>query len=426
MKLERSRGTRDFLPEEQIAKQEILEKLRRVFELYGYSPLDSPALEKLDVLSSKYAGGSEILKEIFTLKDQGDRMLGLRYDLTVPLARIVAMNPQMKMPFKRYHIGEVWRDGPVSTSRYRQFTQCDVDIVGCAAVTADAEILCLARRVFDSLGLETRAKVNNRKLLNDILIKFKIPAAKHMDAILSLDKLEKFGESVVIKELSAKGLSQEQIDDIIDCITFVGSNDEKIERLKKLIGDTEGLRETAELLRYLDAFNTEVDFDPSLARGLTYYTGTVFEVMMVKSGVKSSVAGGGRYDRMIGGFLEKEEIPATGISFGLDRIFDAYLEKRKSPRKSVAKVYVIPIKTFEHSFRVAEELRGAGIAADFDLMQRGPSKNLQYANSLQIPFVLLIGEEEVRQNKVKLRNMETGEEKLVSVSECLRLLKKEQ
>ncbi|MFH1510579.1 MAG: histidine--tRNA ligase, partial [Candidatus Woesearchaeota archaeon] len=386
MNLERSRGTRDFLPEEQIVKQEILDKLRLVFELYGYSPLDSPGLERLDVLSSKYAGGSGILKEIFSLKDQGGRELGLRYDLTVPLARIVAMNPNLKLPFKRYHIGEVWRDGPVASARYRQFTQCDADIVGCASMAADAEVLCLARRVFDLLNLDVKIKVSNRKLLNDVLSKFGVAQAKHMDAILSLDKLEKSGRAVVDRELLEKGLNQDQVDSVIGCLCFTGGNKEKLAHVQKIVGDSETINDIKELFSMLDAFKADVEFDPSLARGLTYYTGTIFEVLMQRSEVKSSVAGGGRYDKIIGQFMGKEGFPAVGISFGVDRIYDAYLENHKAGKKTVADVYVIPIKTFSYSFIVAEELRSSGIKVDIDLLQRGPSKNLQYANALKIPY----------------------------------------
>jgi histidyl-tRNA synthetase len=415
MKLERSRGTRDYLPEEQITRQQIVATLKRVFELYGYPPLDTPALERLEVLTSKYAGGAEILKETFQLTDQGKRKLGLRYDLTVPLARIVGMNPQLKMPFKRYHVGDVWRDGPVGTARYRQFLQCDVDIVGCGSMRAEAEILALTQQAFSEFGMDIRAKLNNIKLLKDILAKFKVRNPE--DALLTIDKLAKQGKDAVCKELMQKGLSKQQVEDVLEVLESKGSNTQRLARLRELIGQTDGLSEMTELLGYLSTFNIDADIDFSLARGLTYYTGTIFEVFLPKSKVTSAVAAGGRYDEMIVNFLGSGDYPAVGISFGLDRIFDAC--KRPEPVKSVTQAYIIPIQTFERSFEIAQQLRQSGIAVDIDLLNRGPTKNLKYANALGIPYVIFIGDEELKQGKVKLRDMQSGKEKLVSVKECV-------
>src|SRR3990167_6624489 len=193
MELQLPKGTRDFSPEEKILRDKIVDTLKEVFELYGFAPLDTPILEKFDVLASKYAGGAEILKETFKLKDQGGRDLGLRYDLTVPLARYIGMNPNIKMPFKRYQIGEVFRDGPVASARYRQFLQCDVDVIGSSSMATDAEIVSLVYMVFCKLNLEVAVKINNRKLLNDILDYCGVEKDKQESIILSIDKLEKFG-----------------------------------------------------------------------------------------------------------------------------------------------------------------------------------------------------------------------------------------
>jgi histidyl-tRNA synthetase len=421
MELERSKGTRDFLAEEQIVRQGIMEKLKTVFELYGYSPIETPMIEKFDILSSKYAGGAEILKETFKLKDQGGRELGLRYDLTVPFARIIGMNPGLKMPFKRYQTGEVFRDGPMGLGRYRQFTQCDVDIVGCKEVSAEAELCALAKMLFESLGLEVTIKVNNRKLLNDILTKYRIK--KHDEVILAIDKLPKIGIDGVKKELEAKDASEEQTDELLEIISIKGKNKEKLERLKAEI-ESPGLKEIEQLLAHAESQKVEIEFDPSLARGLSYYTGTVIEIFLKRSKIESSVCAGGRYDSMIGQFLAKGEYPAVGISFGLDRIYDAWLEKNEKTRKTVTEVFIIPIKTFEESFGIAEEFRKAGVAAEIDLVGKGPSKNLEYANSLGIPYVVFAGEEELKQKKVKLKNMASGEEKLVTVHEAIRAVKK--
>jgi len=425
MKLQLPKGTRDLKPEEMIIRNKIVDTLKEIFEIYGCSPMETPSFERFDILSSKSAGGSEILKETFKFKDQGKRDLGLRYDLTVPMCRFVGMNPNIKMPFKRYLVGEVFRDGPVESARYRQFTQCDADIVGCKDMSADAEIISLTSRAFKKLGLNSIIKINNRKLLNDILKYCKVDKNKAEDVILSIDKLEKFGLDAVKKELKEKKLNAKTTNEILKVISIKGSNKEKLNKLKKLIKNSDGLNEVSELLNNLRLLNINVDFDPSLARGLSYYTGTVIEVFLKNTKVKSAVCAGGRYDKMIGDFLGKGDYPAVGISFGLDRIYDAYIEKNKEAKKTVAQLYIIPINTFKESLKIVEELRNEGVKVDIDLAGKGPSKNLKYANSLNIPYVLFIGEEELKQNKVKLRDMKTGKEKLVTAKELVLFLVKE-
>ncbi|MBI2541914.1 histidine--tRNA ligase [Candidatus Woesearchaeota archaeon] len=420
MELQIPKGTRDVPPEEKIAKDRIVGTLKEVFELYGYAPLDTPILEKFDILASKYAGGAEIMKETFRLNDQGGRELGLRYDLTVPLARYVGMNQNIKMPFKRYQIGEVFRDGPVASARYRQFTQCDVDVVGASSMAADAEIVALAYAAFRKLKLEVVIKVNSRKLLNDALDYCGIPKEKQEAVILSIDKLEKFGINAVKNELNEQKIEDSKISRIIDITCVNGSNGEKISQLGKILKNSEGLKEAEEVLSYLQNMGCEADFDVSLARGLSYYTGTVFEGILKNSSVKSSVCGGGRYDNMVGAFLGKEGYPAVGISFGVDRIYDAIAEKQESKQKTSTKIYVIPIKTLSESMKIAQQLRAAGINTDIGLMERGPSKNLEYANSLGIPFVVFAGKKELEQGKLKLRDMGSGKEETVEIKEIIK------
>ena len=419
MNLQLPKGTRDFKPEEMIVRNKIVNTLKQVFEIYGFSPLETPSLERYEVLASKYAGGSEILKETFKLKDQGKRDLGLRYDLTVPLARYIGTNTNIKTPFKRYQIGEVFRDGPVESARYRQFTQCDTDIIGCKEMTADAEIIALTNMAFNKLGLDSVIKINNRKLLNELLNYCKVPKNKIEDAIITIDKLEKIGLEEVKKELKQKKLNKKAIEKLVKIIKIEGLNEDKVAYLKDALKKSEGLKEVEEILNYLNIINVGVVFDLSLARGLTYYTGTVIEVVLRDSKVKSSVAGGGRYDKMIASLLGKGSYPAIGISFGLDRIYDAYIEKNKEEKKTVTQIYIIPIKTLNESLKIAEELRKNSIKVDIDLLDRGVSKNLQYANSLGIPYVLFIGEEELKQNKVKLRDMKTGEEEFFTIKQLI-------
>ncbi len=423
MTLQLPKGTRDLRPEEAIVKNKIVATLKNVFEMYGYNPLETPAFERYDILASKYAGGAEILKETFKFEDQGKRELCLRYDLTVPMCRFVGMNPNIKLPFKRYAIGEVFRDGPVEKARYRQFTQCDVDVVGVTEMTADAEIISLTARAFKKLGFDIVIKVNNRKLLNDLLLNTGVKKDKLETALLTIDKLEKFGLDVVKKELKDKKIDNKTIKKIIDVINIKGNNKDKINTLKK-INKSEGLDEIEELFSLLNILNVNAEFDVSLARGLSYYTGTVMEVTLKNSSVKTSVCAGGRYDKMIGSFLGKGDYPAVGTSFGVDRIYDAYVEKNKVEQKTVTKVYIVPIGTFNESLKIAEELRNENVNVDIDLTGKGPSKNLKYANTLGIPYVLFVGEEELKQDKVKLKDMNSGKEQLMSPGELVLFLDK--
>ena len=424
MTLQLPKGTRDLKHEEAIVRNKIVSTLKGVFEVYGYSPLETPVFERYDILASKYAGGAEILKETFKFKDQGKRELGLRYDLTVSMCRFVGMNPNIKMPFKRYAIGEVFRDGPVERARYRQFTQCDVDVVGINGMTADAEIIALTQRAFKKLGFDVVIRVNNRKLLNDLLSNAGVKKDKLETVLLTIDKLDKFGLEAVKKELKQKKVNNAAIKKIVNIINIKGNNKAKINNIKKLINDSDGLKEINELLSLLNILKINIDFDVSLARGLSYYTGTVIEVYLKNSGVKTAVCAGGRYDNIIGSFIGRGNYPAVGISFGLDRIYDAYIEKTKEIKKSVTQVYIIPINTFNESLKIAEELRNENVNVDIDLTGRGPSKNLQYANSLGIPYVLFVGQEELKQGKIKLKDMDSGKEQMMDAEELVLFLNK--
>ncbi|MBI4453650.1 histidine--tRNA ligase [Candidatus Woesearchaeota archaeon] len=439
MNLERAKGTKDYPPEEKIARQEVIDKLRAIFELYGFSPLETPIIERFDVLSAKYAGGAEILKETFRFNDQGNRELGLRYDLTVPLARFIGMNPNMKMPFKRYQMGQVFRDGPIKTGRQREFWQCDVDTVGTKNMIADAEFIKVTQRVFESIGLDVIIEVNNRKLLDGLLEDLKIPEDKKNDVIIAIDKLKKVQLKDIEKELDEKGIPKKKVDELFKILKTDGTNTQKLEKLRKLLKSTkavEGLNEIEEVFNYADCTDSKkeelkeksnVVFSISLARGLSYYTGTVFEVFVneenSKIEFKSSLAGGGRWDKMISEFLgTNREFPALGISFGIEPITLMLNEIKKSKKidgkKTVTQLYVIPIpfdKTAKKTAEIVEELRSNGLKVDMDIMGKGISKNLEYANSYNIPYVLFIGEEELKKKKYKLKNMKTGKEEFLDI-----------
>ncbi|MBN2142885.1 histidine--tRNA ligase [Candidatus Woesearchaeota archaeon] len=427
MKLENSKGTRDFGPEDKILRNEVVSRLTKVFELYGYSPLETPIIERYELLAAKAGAGedSDALKEIFKLTDQGERKLGLKFEQTLSFARFIGMNPVMKMPFKRYEVGPVFRDGPIKLGRYRQFWQCDVDVVGCKDMAVDAEILNLALDGFKALELDAYLEVNNRKLLKGIIEFAGIKPGLADSVIISVDKLAKIGRNGVKKELEEKKIEDEKIDKLLDAFDVKGSNAEKLSQLKAMITSDigkEGLTELEELFSYL-AQDTEekVVFSVSLARGLGYYTGTIFEGFMRKGEITSSICGGGRYDKMIQGLLgNNREYPCIGISFGLDVISDVMRLAKKHALKTVARVYVIPIKTTKECFAICKELRDGGISTDMDFSGKGISRNLDYVNALKIPFAIIAGPNELAEKKVKLKDMNSGEEELVSVKEAIK------
>lgn len=409
--LERAKGTRDLNQEDALAKEKIVNAIKECFKLYGFYPIETSSLERYETLTAKYAGGQEIVKEIFRLTDQGNRELALRYDLTVPLARYIAGNPNVKMPFKRYQIGNVYRDGPIKASRYREFTQADADIVGSKSMLADAECINLAFDVFKKLGIKAVVKVNNRKLMDAILNYLNIKNKE--DAIIAIDKLEKIGSHEVKKELKMKGLDDEQVKSLMKMIGISGNNNSRIKTIRKAIGDNEGIREIEELTRYVKSNNLIVDF--SLARGLAYYTGNVFEAF--SPGMNASIAAGGRYDNMIAGFIENnQQYPSVGIAFGVDVLLDIM---KKDGKKTDCMVYIIPIGTEKKSYDIVKMLRNAGVNSEMDVIGRGISKNLDYANLLGIPYVLFVGKQELAKKKVKLRDMKTGKERMMTVKQVI-------
>jgi len=427
MALEMAKGVRDFPPEEKIVRQEVVGRLTDVFERYGFSPLETPGIERMEILSAKFAAGegSDVQKEIFQLSDQGGRKLGLRFDLTVPLARFLAMNPRLRMPFKRYEIGRTYRDGPIKLGRYREFWQCDVDTVGCKSMMAEAELMKLSLDVFTELKLDAYLELNNRKLLNGIMDYAGVAEDRRPAAIIAVDKLRKLGVEEVKKELLTAEIADKSIERLLEVFGLQDSkaNNSFAELLKELrtriqapLG-IEGMNELEELFAYFTEEELKrIKLNISLARGLSYYTGTVFEGFLNNSKVTSSICGGGRYDNMIGLYMEgKSEMPAVGISFGLEPITEALKLEQKEPKKTVAQVIVSPIKAPKEGFRIAKLLRDAGIKVEMDLLGRNVSKNLESADKLGIPYAVIFGEDELSKGIVKVKNMKTGEEQEVKI-----------
>lgn len=421
--LQTAKGVRDVPAEELLLRKKLMDALVRIFERYGYNPLETPIIERWETLSVKFGAGadSDAMNEIFRFRDQGNRELGLRFELTLSMARYVAMNPNIKLPFKRYEMGRVYRDGPIKLGRTREFWQCDVDIVGTGDMIADAELMKLSLDAFKALGLDAYIEVNTRKLLNAVLEQAGVAEEKRTPAVIILDKLNKIGRDGVQDELRRMDLNFDTSDKILQLLEVRGDNTEKFSALKTLLTTDSGRKAIAELEEMFSYFSAEemknIVFCPSLARGLAYYTGPVFEGFLRDSEFKGSICGGGRYDDMIGMFLQgKEKVPATGISFGLVPIMEALKLKEKSDIKTVTRLFVIPIgKTKREALGIAQELRSAGVNTDIDLISRGISKNLDYANSTAIPFVLFVGERELKEKKVKLRDMKSGKEELLTV-----------
>jgi len=435
------KGTKDYLPEEASVREWIIDTLKHTFKLYGYKPIETSILDYWEIGANKYAGGDEILKETYRLTDRGGRDLILRYELTFKLAKLIGMHPNIRMPFKRYEIGKVFRDGPVKTGRLREFTQCDVDVVGTTSPLAEVELISMTFDVFDRFGIPVYIQVNNKKLQFGIFAAAGVKEDKYIDTALSLDKLVKFGKDYVIDELKDKGLDPvtiKRIFEIVESVENVKDNRQRIDMLESILSENpigmEGLNELRELFTYCESLGLkDVVFLPSLSRGLGYYTGTVWEVYVKDRslGITSSVAAGGRWDDMIGRFLGTERrYPATGMTFGLDVIYEVIkaMEKKGAtvPMNPIPFVYVIPIgnskEVIQRTLNIAKVLRRNDISSDV-AYSKGVSKALDYASKSGIPYVIMIGEDEIRQNKLKLKDMKTGEETVVTVEEAVYKLK---
>jgi histidyl-tRNA synthetase len=413
------KGTKSYNTEEQILREEIIKIIKNVLEKYGFNPIETPTLYPFKLLSSKYAGGEEILEECYRLKDRGNRDLGLRYELTITLVPFLLENPNIKLPFKRYEVGKIFRDGPIKKARLREFTQFDFDIIGCKPPVSDVEILAILEEVFEKINIKIKILLNNRKVLIGILEYANITKNQN-SIILTIDKLEKIGKEGVKKELKNKGLNDEQIKKIFEVIEIKGKNEQILSKLKNLLTKKvgkESVNELRELLKLSKIYGLKnIVLSPSLARGLNYYTGTIYEVFSDK--INSSLAAGGRYDNLFKNFL-KRDLPVVGCSFGVDAIVSIL----KPEKKSRVKVYLIPVGIPEEKFLpILKELRKE-LNTDFDLTCRGISKNLEFANRNKIPFCMIVGEDELKQNKVRLKDMNTREEKILGLEEAIKEIK---
>ena len=418
------RGMRDFNTAEAIARREVLAVVEEMFRRFGFSPIETPALENLNVLYAK-TYGEESGKEIFKIEGED---AALRYDFTVPLARFIAMNKDTPLPFKRYQIGPIWRKDEPQRMRYREFLQADIDIVGSSELISDAEVIAVAAQVLDELGVSGyKILINDRIILNGVLSFFGVPKEKNVEAVRLIDKLPKVGNEEVIKGLVELGVKQENARSLIEFIIKEEDNDEKLNRVEANIGIKEEISKLRELIRLIELYKVKgnIVVDLSLARGLDYYTSFVWEFIVYDENGKRlpTIVAGGRYDNLIGIFLN-QQIPATGISIGIDRVMNVIGSSEET--KSYARVYIASMgNVLDYSLYVANALRAAGINTDINVTKRNIAKQLEYANAMRFRYVAIIGEREQSSNKLKLRDMVSGNEELLDIDEAIKVIKGE-
>lgn len=405
------KGTRDFLPQAMAKRNFVIGRIEKVFKLFGYDQIDTPAIEYAETLLGKY--GEEGSKLVYSFADNGGRQIALRYDQTVPLARVVASNyGNLPLPFKRYQISKVWRADKPAKGRFREFTQCDIDIIGTTNLLADAEVAKVVYQVFASLGFEKFIiKVNSRRLLNSILQSVGISADKQSATMRVLDKLDKLELVEVARELS-EIVGEKSAKELLRAIRPTGNNEKKLEQLAKY--DTTEMREFLDLCDKLEIKEECLVFEPSLARGLDYYTGVIYEVVLPEADI-GAVGGGGRYDDLCGLFCEKK-FSGVGVAFGLERIIAAMEDL--GLLKNISLSADVLVTNFDQvslagSARILNQLQADGINAEIYFEPGKLDKQFRYANKKQIPFVVICGPDEIKQDVVTVKNMKTGKQKTV-------------
>ena len=445
------KGTRDFSPVEMAKRNYIFNTIKEVYALYGFQQIETPAMENLSTLMGKY--GEEGDKLLFKIQNSGDyfRELtdeellsrnatklackfcekGLRYDLTVPFARYVVMHrEELSLPFKRYQIQPVWRADRPQKGRYREFYQCDADVVGSDSLLNEVELMQIVDTVFAKFGVRVCIKINNRKILTGIAEMIG-QADKIVDITVAIDKLDKIGIDNVNAELAEDGIPADSIEKLQPIINLTGTNAEKLQTMREVLNDSEtglkGIEETEFILNTLAGLGlqNEVELDLTLARGLNYYTGAIFEVKALDVQI-GSITGGGRYDNLTGIF-GMPGLSGVGISFGADRIFDVLNQLDLYPKEAVNATQVLFVnfgdKEAQYSLPIIADLRKAGIRAEIYPDSTKMKKQMSYANAKEIPFVAIIGETEMQEGKVMVKNMTTGEQQPVAKEDIVSYIK---
>lgn len=417
------KGFRDYTSDHMLLRQEVIARFRQVFERHGYEPIDTPALEYMEILTGK-AGENE--KLMYHFLDQGDREVGLRYDLTVPLARYVAMHQNdIVVPFKRYHIAPVWRAEKPQRGRFREFWQCDADIVGSSSMLADAESISVLVDALHAVNLTSAVvAINHRKLLEALGRLAGVPDDRAPTIFRAIDKLGKIGRDGVKRELIGTGIDDEQASQVLELVTLEGTADELLDeadrRLEGIAGGPESVREIRKLVDYIGQLGvprTAWKVDLSLARGIDYYTGPVYEAIVEEPKI-GSVAGAGRYDGLVGQFLGRD-IPATGMSLGFERIIDVIREfDLLSTSSSGADVFMVGFPdTLADSAHVARQLRADGLNVDQSMLpHRHVGEQLKYASRRHIPLAIILGRSEIERQVATIRDLRSGEQREVDLS----------
>ena len=426
IELKNIKGTYDYLPSEQKIRNYINDTLKDIFEKYGYQPLETPIICYYDLLAGKYDESNDLLNEIYKLTDQGKRKLGLRYDLTVPFAKCITISKDLKLPFKRYEIGKVFRDGPVKAGRDREFIQCDVDVVGIEGQMIEGELISLFIEGYNKLGIDVIVRYNSRKLMSGLIIEQGIPENLVSNVITIIDKLDKIDEIELLKEFKNLNVDSETANELLNIfkLSLDEINKKYINTTNQLIKD--GLNELKELENYISEYKDNVSFTATLARGQDYYTGNVFEVYSKNNELSCSLGGGGRYDNMITDFINDGNIyPAVGISFGLSTIFEILRKRDEFKNKSLIDIYIIPMNTKKESLFLANTLRSFGYRVDLEMNDKKVKKCFEYANKENIPYVIVLGENEINNKCFNLKDMKTGEQiKIVDINKIKDIIKR--
>lgn len=415
------KGTFDYMPRDMKIRNKITDTLRKNFEKYGYLPVETPIINYYDLLSYKYSDDAEILSEVYRLTDQGERDLGLRYDLTVPFCKVVGLNKDLSLPFRRYEIGRVFRNGPVKMGRTREFYQCDVDVVGIDNRFIEAEQILMAINTYKELGIQVLVKYNNRKLMSGLIILAGIENEKIDSVIGIIDKLEKVSRDEIRKMLLEAEISDDQIDRLFDLFNKSISEYQELVNENDYIKD--GVSEILEINNYLSNLGIFDDciFTPTLARGLSIYTGIVFEFYDKLGRIKSAIGAGGRYNKIITNFMDNgNSYPAIGLSFGLEPIF--VILKNEMEKTRLIDIYMVPLDTDVEVLKLASLLRENNYRVLIEMNKKKISKCFEYAERENIKYVMIIGENEVSSGIYKIKDMDKKCEYSYKIDELMEFL----
>ena len=421
MKLMNVKGTYDYMPKDMKIRNNILDVLRKNFEKYGYLPIETPTLNYYELLSYKYSDDAEILSEIYRLTDQGERDLGLRYDLTVPFCKVVGLTKDLSLPFRRYEIGKVFRNGPVKAGRTREFYQCDVDVVGIDNRYIEAEQILMAINTYKELGIDAVVKYNNRKLMSGLIQLAGISEDKTDSVIGIIDKLEKVSRRELNDMLTKLDINQDSIDKLFDLFEKDINEYQALVNENELIRD--GVNELLEVNNYLDNLGIldKCRFTPTLARGLSIYTGIVFEFYDKEERIISAIGGGGRYNKIITNFMDDgKEYPAIGLSFGLEPIF--VILKQEMEKVGLIDIYMVPLDTNVEVLKLATLLRDKGYKVLIEMNKKKIGKCFEYAERNNISYVMIVGENEVNTGIYKIKDMNKKEEYSYKIDELIKYI----